>query len=197
MSISYTYEIVNVDEQSRSMRVLYHSEGRDSVLMGARLPFAGESLESIVHMYSPVRMWEEKETEVVVPEVGKTGSFVPTVLDTSLASVKDRKLKELAYYRYVNEVSGVSVLGLMFKTDRESRANLINTYTLLKNGIINSVAWKASNDQWIDLSLSQVENIVQTINNHVQNSFNLEKQLAEQVSNATTVAEVEAIKWPI
>ena len=79
MSIQYTYEIIKVDQAARVMEVVYSSEGRQTMHIGARLPFEGESLEAIIEMYAPVAYWREQELPVVVPEVGTTGVIAPTV----------------------------------------------------------------------------------------------------------------------
>jgi hypothetical protein len=73
MSITYTYEIIKVDEAARCMEVVYSSEGRQTMHIGARLPFVGETLEAVVQMYAPVALWREQEAQVVVPEVGAAG----------------------------------------------------------------------------------------------------------------------------
>lgn len=73
MSIEYTYEIASVDEAARCMEVVYSSVGRETMRIGARLPFAEEPLESVIEMYAPVRYWQEKELPVVVPVVGQRG----------------------------------------------------------------------------------------------------------------------------
>lgn len=78
MSITYTYQIVSVDQAARCMEVVYTSEGNPTMHIGARLPFEDETLEAVVEMYAPVRYWEELKTPVVVPEVGATGVIVPT-----------------------------------------------------------------------------------------------------------------------
>jgi hypothetical protein len=70
MSIAYSYEIISVDQQARVMEVVYSSPGRQTMHISARLPFAGESLETIINMFSPVAYWREQEAEVVVPELG-------------------------------------------------------------------------------------------------------------------------------
>lgn len=77
MSIEYTYEIISVNEEARCMEVRYTSEGREPVLVGARLPFEGEALDAVVHAYSPVRFWEEQDAKVVVPQVGHVGTITP------------------------------------------------------------------------------------------------------------------------
>lgn len=74
MSIPYNYEIVNVDAQARVMEVVYSSPGRQTLHIGARLPFVGEALETIIAMYAPVAYWLEQELEVEVPQIGQTGS---------------------------------------------------------------------------------------------------------------------------
>lgn len=77
MSIQYTYQIVKVDAKARTMEIIYNSPGRETVYMGARLPYAGESVEAIVQMYAPVAYWLEKEAEVIIPQVGAGGQIVP------------------------------------------------------------------------------------------------------------------------
>ena len=78
MSITYTYEIVAVDEAARVMEVVYTAEGHPTQHIGARLPYEGESLEAVIEMYSPVRFWEELQLAVVAPTVGVTGVIAPT-----------------------------------------------------------------------------------------------------------------------
>lgn len=79
MSIPYTYEIVSVDPAARCMEIVYSSEGRQTMHIGARLPFEGESLEAVVAMYSPVSYWLEQEAPVVIPEIGTTGVVLPVM----------------------------------------------------------------------------------------------------------------------
>jgi hypothetical protein len=76
MSIKYTYEVIAVDQAARCMEVVYSSEGRQTMHIGARLPFVGETLEAVVQMYAPVPLWREQELSVVVPEVGASGVVV-------------------------------------------------------------------------------------------------------------------------
>ena len=45
MIIQYTYKIINVDTTARAMEILYVSEGRQTMHIGARLPFEGETIE--------------------------------------------------------------------------------------------------------------------------------------------------------
>jgi hypothetical protein len=73
MSIKYTYEIINVDESSRCMEVVYSSNNRQTLHIGTRLPYEGESVEEVIRAYAPVAYWEEKERRVVLPSTGFSG----------------------------------------------------------------------------------------------------------------------------
>lgn len=77
MSITYSYEIIAVDQAARCMEIVYTAEGHQTIHMGARLPFEGETLEQIIRMYEPVRYWEEQQLAVVVPQVGTAGTMEP------------------------------------------------------------------------------------------------------------------------
>ena len=77
MSITYSYEIIAVNEAARCMEIVYTAEGHQTMHIGARLPYEGEALEQIVRMYEPVRYWEEQQLAVVVPQVGETGTLEP------------------------------------------------------------------------------------------------------------------------
>lgn len=73
MDLNYTYNIISVDEQARCMEVVYSSEQFDVRHVSARLPYAGESLEDVIQMYSPVTQWLEQQATVIAPEIGTTG----------------------------------------------------------------------------------------------------------------------------
>lgn len=77
MSITYSYEIIAVNEQARCMEIVYTAEGHQTMHIGARLPYEGETVEQIVRMYEPVRYWEEQQLAVIVPQVGETGTLAP------------------------------------------------------------------------------------------------------------------------
>lgn len=91
MSITYTYQIVSVDQTARCMEVVYTSEGNPSMHIGARLPYEGETLEAVVEMYAPVRYWEELKTPVLPVSPGQSGSvvvpppYVPTAAEQAIA----------------------------------------------------------------------------------------------------------------
>lgn len=77
MTITYTYNIIAVDEQTRCMEIVYAAEGHQTMHIGARLPYEGESLEAIVAMYAPIAYWNEQKMSVVPPAVGTSGVITP------------------------------------------------------------------------------------------------------------------------
>lgn len=77
MTITYTYNIIAVDEQARCMEVVYSAEGHQTMHIGARLPYEGESLEAVIGMYAPVAYWTEQTLSVVLPAVGTSGTIIP------------------------------------------------------------------------------------------------------------------------
>ena len=93
MNITYTYEIVLVDQAARCMEVVYTSPGNPTMHIGARLPYEGETIEAIVEMYAPVRYWQELNTPVVAVDIGQSGTIVvapPTTATQSQQAVAQR-----------------------------------------------------------------------------------------------------------
>ena len=194
MSITYTYEIINVDPQARCMEIVYRSEGRQTMHIGARLPYQGETLEAIVQMYAPIAYWQEQEAQVIVPEVGTAGEIAPLSSGPmTLESAKAAKLAEIANWRFQRETSGIVFNGVRIKTDRESQATITGALTALSQGLVSSVEWKADNGQWIQLGLTEMTAIARAVATHVQQCFSLEKSYVDQVNAATTIEEVQAI----
>jgi len=83
-NITYTYEIIAVDEAARCMEVVYSATGHQTMHVGARLPFDGESLDDVIKMFAPVQLWIEQAKAVSIPTVGVTGivsvSLIPEVV---------------------------------------------------------------------------------------------------------------------
>jgi hypothetical protein len=86
MNITYTYEIIVVDQAARCMEVVYTSEGNPTMHIGARLPYEGETVEAVVKMYAPLRYWEEQKTPTVTVNVGQSGTISPNSVDPRTAA---------------------------------------------------------------------------------------------------------------
>lgn len=89
MSITYNYEIISVDQAARCMEVVYSAEGHQTMHIGARLPFEGELLDDVIHMFSPVALWQSLATPVTAPIVGQTGVITPVELTESAQNTNE------------------------------------------------------------------------------------------------------------
>jgi hypothetical protein len=78
-TINYTYEITRVDPDAKAMDILYTSPDYGTTLVGARMPWDGETVEQIAQMYSPVRNWIEQTLTVSSVSVGAAGDLAVTV----------------------------------------------------------------------------------------------------------------------
>lgn len=197
MSIAYTYEIINVNPQARAMEIIYTAPGRQTMHIGARMPYAGETLESIVRMYEPVAYWLEQDAQLAEVTEGATGSFTPPAPEpVTLATVKRDKLAEAAAFRYAKETAGVALGGARILTDRDSQAALTGAFTSLSSGLVSSIDWKGANGTWVQLGVAEVTGIAQSVASHVQACFTQEKALAEQINAAITIEQVQAVVIP-
>ncbi len=192
MTIPYNYEIVSVDQAARCMEIVYRADGHATQHIGARLPYAGESLEAVVAMFAPVAYWLEQQASVVAPAVGTSG-VMGTPAPETLASAKAQRLAEIAAWRYEKEVSGVTLDGMEIRTDRESQAQITGAYTSLKNGLLTSVNWKSASGEFFQADINLAERIASAVAQHVQACFNAEKALAQQVNAAQTIEAVKAV----
>ncbi len=121
-------------------------------------------------------------------------TIVPEVVPPTLADAKESKLKELAADRYREETGGITVGSAIISTDRDSQAMMTGALLSLKSGLVASVNWKGENE-WVSLTLAELEPIAQAVSMHVQACFTKEGQLAAQVAAAQTVEVVSAIVW--
>jgi hypothetical protein len=191
-TIQYNYEIISVDQAARVMEVVYTSDGRQTMHIGARLPYVGEALEAIVDMYAPVGYWREQEAQLAPVEVGLSGTLGVQPIVT-LESSKTQKLAEVANWRYLRECSGVVANGVQINTDRIARSQLLSAYFGL--GENATVDWKTGSG-WITFDKASMLNAITVIEAHVQQAFADEKAIAAQVAAAQTIDEVNAIILP-
>jgi len=69
-----TFEITAVNESLRCMDVVFRATGQPEVLVGARMPFEGEDLNTLVASFAPIGYWEDLAKQVVPVVVGTTGT---------------------------------------------------------------------------------------------------------------------------
>lgn len=189
--IEYEFEVKEVSDYS--MILEYKSVGRETVKVGARLPTVGETMEAVARQYAPLAWWQLTETVYLPPVVGAKGAVVKAAEPVvTLETLKAVKRAEAAAWRYSVETSGVTLGGVRILTDRESQAQLSGAFTSLKNGLIDSVDWKA-NGVFRSFNLAEITMIASAVASHVQASFTSEKDLVELIDAVETVEELNAI----
>lgn len=197
MTIHYTYTITRVDAAARCMDVVFESPGRQSVAVCTRIPRKGESIDLVLDPYAPIGYWEELDQDLEIPEVGSQGaSGVASMVQvsapeftsdlTTVAQVRERRLRDIANWRYQQEVGGIDLNGSLIRTDRESQAAIGNAYSSLKNGLVDRVSWKTGDGTWVELTEVEISVVASAVARHVRDCFDAEKELVEQLDQAMT-----------
>lgn len=101
--------------------------------------------------------------------------------------------EKVASVRYTKEVQGVKVtvagIDVTCDTSREGKLPFITAYMTTST---DTISWKFP-EAILDITRTDLENIVTAISQHVQTQFNWEKTILEQIDAATTVEELRSI----
>ena len=108
---------------------------------------------------------------------------------------KEAKKAEIAQARYNAEIAGVTINGVLIKTDRETQAVL--TAACLQAYIDSgySLNWKTGDGTFVSLLAEQIMAFGTAVRAHVQSCFDREAELLPLIASAETEAELDAIKW--
>jgi hypothetical protein len=128
-----------------------------------------------------------------ITEAGQVWTKPPTPT-TDVDKVE--KLAKLAAARYAEEMEGIEVDGILIKTDERTRGILTAGMVEVRdNPEFLLLNWKISDGNFVDLSALQILSIYEAVDAHIAATFAKERTLSEQVTNATTIEELEAINW--
>ena len=116
-------------------------------------------------------------------------------VEDKFAKAKEAKKTEIAQARYNAEIAGVTINGVLIKTDRETQAVL--TAACLQAYIDSgySLNWKTGDGTFVSLPAEKIMAFGTAVRAHVQGCFDREAELLPLIEAATTQAELEAIKW--
>jgi hypothetical protein len=122
-----------------------------------------------------------------------TASMTYNKVDRKLDDVKGSYKQLAANARYVRENSGTSsTVGdntINLATDVASRANYLNLLNTVGSGTINY----KTNGVFVALASADLQALVDAVNTHVQDAFNWEKDILDQIDAATSIEELKAI----
>lgn len=111
----------------------------------------------------------------------------PEAKEGRLAQARFEKRLTLQYHRFQVETEGTRLpSGHTVETTREHQAQITTVFASLVNGVSKTVAFKGP-DGWVrGASLEDVRPVVKLINDHVQQAFDAESQVDDQIAGATT-----------
>jgi len=111
-----------------------------------------------------------------------------------LAGAKAAKKQEIAAARYAAEIAGVTVGGVVVKTDRESQALITGAALKATQDGTYSCTWKTESG-FVTLNAATVLAVADAVRTHVQTCFDAEAAKCMLIDAAQTVEEVEAVAW--
>ena len=97
--------------------------------------------------------------------------------------------------RYDVEVGGIDVNGLPVRTDRLTVARIYQAKSLALHDPAFTTEWKIANGTFITVDATIIDSISEAVTSHIQASFSREKEINEEITSATTIAELQAITW--
>jgi hypothetical protein len=129
------------------------------------------------------------------PEPVSWEDDIPIYGNVDFATLKEAKYAEIADSRWRAETGGITLPdGTVVKTDRESQSLLMGAALFAKEDPTYTVNWKGANG-WTVLNADTILQLAAAVRQHVQSCFDKEKELTEKIMAATSIEELEAIKW--
>ena len=112
----------------------------------------------------------------------------------NIEQLKAKKIAELADARWREEVEGYMYNGHEFHSDRESQVRFSQAYIASLSDPNFTVTWKTKNG-WFDMNAKDFITLYNDFWEFLQGLYQKEKALQEQVEAATTIEELNEIKW--
>jgi len=97
--------------------------------------------------------------------------------------------------RYNVEVGGIDVGGLPVRTDRLTVARIYQANALAIQDPTFTTDWKIGDGSFITVDATLIGSLTDAITSHIQTSFSREKTINDEITAATTIAELQAITW--
>jgi len=160
--------------------------------------------------YRLVERWiESNPTTEIDTKVGETVEFrddkIVVVYDYQVPDIgvfKNHIKSKVATKRWEVEVGGITIDSVNYATDRESQTK----YTAIAVAISQadpvtwSINWKTNSGTFAMLNAAEMTLIINTILQYIQDCFNKEYELQQEIDACTTIEQVMAIdynsNWP-
>lgn len=134
-------------------------------------------------------------------QLGADDNGYPIFVDTPKQSrTTESLLAEVAFKRWCVETGGIVVAGIPIATDREEQAQISNSFSSLKSGLISDTPWKAADDTFVLVTITELEPIAQAVATHVRASFAAEEAHRTAIFALQTQVELDTYDintgWP-
>ena len=119
-----------------------------------------------------------------------------TVVDKPIEAIKVEQKQRITESRYQEEVSGKTIDGVFYDTDRTTQVMLGNAFSLVQfDPEITEVDWKLSDGSWTKVSKTQLSEMGKIVGRHVQDCFSKECRLHKLIDACETKEEVIEVVW--
>ena len=142
----------------------------------------------------PATNWHIKSGEAIAFETDKTVVIYQYDLP-NFEDLKTRIKAQVAQKRWEKETGGVVIDNVYYATDRESQTKYTAIAVRLSQGDLStwSIRWKTMNGDFVVLNAVQMNDVINTILNHVQTNFDKEYDLCQEIDACQTVEELLAV----
>lgn len=134
--------------------------------------------------------------ECVFDPVTKIITATYNVVDKPIEAIKVEQKQRITESRYQEEVSGKTIDGVFYDTDRTTQVMLGNAFSLVQfDPEITEVDWKSSDGSWTKVSKTQLLEMGKIVGRHVQDCFSKECRLHKLIDACETKEEVLKFVW--
>ena len=117
-------------------------------------------------------------------------------VDKPIEAIKVEQKQRITESRYQEEVSGKTLGGVFYDTDRTTQTMLGNAFSLVQlDPEITEVDWKSSDGSWIKVSKDYLFEMAKIVGRHVQDCFSKECRLHKLIDACETKEEVLKVVW--
>ena len=134
--------------------------------------------------------------ECVFDPKTKTIAATYKSVDKPIEAIKVEQKQRITESRYQEEVSGKTLDGVFYDTDRTTQVMLGNAFSLVQfDPEITEVDWKSSDGSWTKVSKTQLLEMGKIVGRHVQDCFSKECRLHKLIDSCETKEEVLKVVW--
>jgi hypothetical protein len=92
MITQFTYEIVSVNQETKTMEISFSANNAETFLVGAKIPLVTEDLDTVIRSYAPLHHWSGvDQAETATIQIGHTG-----VVPVNVPQTEEERQQELS-----------------------------------------------------------------------------------------------------